>query len=110
MLKPCSPTWLTQPMITSSIASFGARARSTSASSTCAARSAGCHPESRPPLRPPAVRAAATIYASDMVNPALLLHESHDDTIGLAFDGVVEHRLRVIVRGVAQEIRFRFER
>ena len=35
--------------------------RAIKASSTDAARSAGCQPASRPPLRPPAVRAAATM-------------------------------------------------
>src|SRR5690606_35970692 len=67
MLVDCSPAWPTQPMITSSISAGSAPLRSTSASSTCAARSAGCQPESRPPLRPPAVRAAATMNASAMV-------------------------------------------
>src|SRR5689334_12136425 len=63
-LSDCSPTWLTQPMMTSSTCAGSALLRSTSASSTCAASSVGCQPESRPPLRPPAVRAAATMYAS----------------------------------------------
>ena len=61
MLLDCSPACITQPMITSSIWSGAAPERSTSASSTEAARSAGCQPARRPPLRPPAVRAAATI-------------------------------------------------
>ena len=60
-LKPCSPTWLTQPMMTSSMASLGTLARATRASITWAARSAGCQPDRRPPLRPPAVRTAATM-------------------------------------------------
>ena len=33
---------------------------------TCAAKSAGCQPASLPPFRPPAVRTAATMYASGM--------------------------------------------
>ena len=45
MLRPmwnaCSPTWLTQPTITSSIAAGSMPVRSTSASSTAAPRSAG---------------------------------------------------------------------
>ena len=53
-------------MITSSTSAGSAWVRSSSASMTCAARSAGCQPESRPPRLPPAVRAAATIYASAM--------------------------------------------
>jgi hypothetical protein len=60
-LLDCSPACITQPMMTSSIWSGAAPERSTNASSTEAARSAGCQPERRPPLRPPAVRAAATI-------------------------------------------------
>src|SRR5215472_6025769 len=65
-LVDCSPACITQPMMTSSICAGSAPDRSTSASSTVAARSAGCQPARRPPLRPPAVRAAATIYASAM--------------------------------------------
>ena len=61
MLMACSPTWPTQPRITSSIRAGSAPLRATRASSTVAARSAGCQPETLPPLRPPAVRAAATI-------------------------------------------------
>src|ERR1700727_975781 len=60
-LLDCSPVWLTQPMITSSTWSGAAPERSISASNTEAARSAGCQPARRPPLRPPAVPAAATI-------------------------------------------------
>ncbi len=63
-LIACSPTWPTQPMITSSTSAGSAPLRSTSASSTLPARSAGCHPASRPPFLPPAVLAAATMYAS----------------------------------------------
>ncbi len=57
----CSPAWSTQPMITSSTSAGSALVRWSSVSMTCAARSAGCQPESRPPRLPPAVRAAATI-------------------------------------------------
>ena len=60
-LPACSPTWLTQPMITSSISAGSACARVTSSSRTLPAISAGCHPDSRPALRPAAVRTAATI-------------------------------------------------
>ena len=66
ILPDCSPAWPTQPMITSSIKAGSAPVRSTSASSTCAARSAGCQPDSLPPLRPPRWRTAATMYASAM--------------------------------------------
>src|SRR3954469_21753762 len=65
-LLDCSPACITQPMITSSIWSGAAPERSINAFSTEAARSAGCQPARRPPLRPPAVRAAATMYASAM--------------------------------------------
>ena len=65
----CSPTWLTQPRITSSTSAGSAPVRATSASMTCAARSTGCHPERRPPRRPPAVRTAATMKASAMMAP-----------------------------------------
>ena len=40
---------------------MGCVLRSSSASMTCAARSAGCQPDNRPPRLPPAVRAAATM-------------------------------------------------
>src|SRR6185312_9608517 len=66
ILLDCSPACITQPMITSSIWAGSTLVRSTSEFSTEAARSAGCQPARRPPLRPPAVRAAATIYASAM--------------------------------------------
>ena len=61
MCRLCSPTCPTQPMITSSIAAGSIPVRSTSAFSTSPAMSAGCHPASRPPFRPPAVRTASTI-------------------------------------------------
>ncbi len=60
-LPDCCANWLTQPMMTSSTSAGSAPLRSTSAFSTCPARSAGCQPVRRPPRRPPAVRAAATI-------------------------------------------------
>ena len=60
-LVDCSPTWLTQPRMTSSTSAGSQSARSSSASSTLAASSTGCQPESLPPRRPPAVRAAATM-------------------------------------------------
>ena len=44
-LRACSPTWLTQPMITSSISAGSMPVRSTSASRTLPARSAGCQPD-----------------------------------------------------------------
>src|SRR5690349_15268995 len=69
-LVACSPTWLTQPRITSSTAAGSMPLRATSASMTCAARSTGCQPDNLPPRRPPAVRAVATMYASAMVCPS----------------------------------------
>ena len=64
ILLACSPTWLTQPMMTSSIMAGSTLVRSTNAFKICAPKSAGCQPDKRPPLRPPAVRAAATNAAS----------------------------------------------
>jgi hypothetical protein len=58
MWKLCSPTWLTQPKITSSIAAGSMPLRSTNAFSTSPAISAGCQPASLPLRRPPAVRIA----------------------------------------------------
>ena len=64
MSKVCSPTWLTQPQITSSTTAGSIPERSASALSTRADKSAGCTPDS-PPLRlPTGVRTAATITAS----------------------------------------------
>ena len=60
-LVDCSPTWLTQPMNTSSTRAGSAPVRSIRSLSTRAASSTGCHPARRPPRRPPAVRVAATI-------------------------------------------------
>src|SRR5665213_2677265 len=62
----CWPICTTQPRITSSTAPGGAPERATTSSITRAARSAGCQPASLPPFRPPAVRTAATMYASGM--------------------------------------------
>src|SRR5918993_1403474 len=67
MSNVCSPTWPTQPQMTSSTTPGSTPARSASALSTCADCSAGWTPES-PPLRPPTgVRTASTITASRMV-------------------------------------------
>src|SRR5215210_1265453 len=69
MSKVCSPTWPTQPQMTSSTSDGSTPARSTRLLSTCADRSAGCTPES-PPLRlPTGVRTASTITASRMSRP-----------------------------------------
>src|SRR4051794_504582 len=69
MSKVCSPTWPTQPQMTSSTSAASPPARSTSAFSTCADRFAGCPPDS-PPLRlPTGVRTASTITASRMSCP-----------------------------------------
>ena len=61
MWKLCSPIWLTQPTMTSSIGGRVDAAFSTSASSTAAPMSAGCQSLSAPPRLPPAVRSASTI-------------------------------------------------
>src|SRR5215211_8082379 len=69
MSKVCSPTWPTQPQITSSISAGSTPERSTRLVRTCADRSAGCTPDS-PPLRlPTGVRTASTITASCMSCP-----------------------------------------
>ena len=60
-LVDCSPTCMTQPMTTSSMAAGSIDVRSTRSFSTTAARSVGCQSFSLPPLRPPAVRPAATM-------------------------------------------------
>src|SRR4051794_7878946 len=66
MSKVCSPTCETQPQMTSSTTPGSTPARSTSALSTCADRSAVCTPDN-PPLRlPTGVRTASTITASRM--------------------------------------------
>jgi hypothetical protein len=59
--SPCSPAWLTQPMITSSTAAGSMPLRSTAAERIAPPRSLGCQPASRPLRRPPAVRTASTI-------------------------------------------------
>ena len=63
MFTAWSPTWLRQPMITSSMSTGSMSLRATSAFSTSAARSAGCQPESFPLRLPPGVRTASTITA-----------------------------------------------
>ena len=65
----CSPTWLTQPMNTSSTSAGSAPVRSSKSFKTWAAKSTGCQPDKRPPLLPPAVRVAATMNASDILSP-----------------------------------------
>src|SRR4051794_37634366 len=71
MSKVCSPTWLTQPQITSSTSAGSTPARCTRLFSTCADRSAGWTPE-RPPFRfPTGVRTASTITASRMCAPSV---------------------------------------
>src|SRR5579859_2668961 len=70
--KPCSPTWLTQPTMTSSISPASMPVRLTSAASTSAIKSTGCQSFNRPFLRPTAVRAASTITASRCAMTLLL--------------------------------------
>ena len=69
MSKVCSPTWPTQPQITSSTSSGSTPARSARALSTCADRSTGCTPDSAPFRFPTGVRTAATITASLIAPP-----------------------------------------
>ena len=59
----CSPTCITQPMMTSSTMAGSRPLRSTSALSGSAARSTACHPRSLPLRLPPGVRTASTITA-----------------------------------------------
>ena len=67
MLNPCSPTWSTQPITTSSTSLGSILTRSTSALSVSASRSSGRTPASLPFFRPTAVRTAPTITALCMV-------------------------------------------
>ena len=66
MLRPCSPTCMTQPMTTSSMTAGSRSLRSTSAFNVSAARSTGCQPRSLPFRFPPAVRTASTMTALGM--------------------------------------------
>src|SRR5437867_7799935 len=68
MLNPCSPSWSTQPRMTSSISAGSTFTRATRSFSTSAARSSGRTSESLPPFRPTAVRTAPTMTASLMAN------------------------------------------
>src|SRR5262245_59240213 len=63
MFSPCSPTWSTQPMTTSSTSAGSILLLATRALSVSASRSSGRTPASLPPLRPTAVRTAPTITA-----------------------------------------------
>ena len=60
----CSPTWLTQPICTSSISPGSRSRRPTSPFRTCAASSSARTPASAPLRRPIGVRTASTISAS----------------------------------------------
>ncbi len=66
MLKPCSPTLLTQPVTTWPIAAGSMPERSTSADCAAARRSAGWTLDRPPPRRPTGVRTASTITTSVM--------------------------------------------
>src|SRR5215510_13009099 len=63
MFSPCSPSWSTQPMTTSSTSAGSMPVRATSAFSVSARRSSGRTVESLPLRLPTAVRAAPTITA-----------------------------------------------
>src|SRR5690606_17678288 len=67
MLKPCSPTWLTAPMMTSSTMPGSRSFRSTRARSGMAARSTAWMSLKTPLRRPIGVRTASTITAFRMV-------------------------------------------
>ena len=73
MLTAWAPTWVTQPMMTSSTIAGSRSFRTTSDRRVSAARSTGCHPDSLPCRRPPAVRIASTITAFGMVGTSLTL-------------------------------------
>ena len=64
--RPCSPVWLTQPAMTSSIRAGSRSLRSTRARRTWAARSTGCQSRSAPLRRPSGLRTASTITAVAM--------------------------------------------
>src|SRR6266700_4317057 len=70
----CSPTWLTQPIMTSSTRFVSILVRWARVNRTWAIRSTGCQSFNRPFLRPTAVRTASTITASRIVamNSSLL--------------------------------------
>ena len=63
MLKPCSPTLLTQPITTSSTSVGSILVRCTRAVRVSARRSSGRTPDSFPFFRPTALRTAPTITA-----------------------------------------------
>ncbi len=67
MLSDCSPTCMTQPMMTSSTISGSRPLRSWSALRVSAARAAGCQSLSLPLRFPPGVRMASTMTASVMI-------------------------------------------
>ena len=68
MLNPCSPTWSTQPITTSSTSRGSMFTRATSAFRVSARRSSGRTPASLPFFLPTAVRTAPTITAGFMTS------------------------------------------
>ncbi len=66
-LKACSPTWDTQPVMTSSTSAGSRSLRSARARSASDARSTACQFLSFPLRLPPAVRRASTMTASGIV-------------------------------------------
>ncbi len=68
-LKACSPTWETQPMITSSTSAGSRLFRAAIAFKASAARSTACQFFNFPLRLPPGVRTASTITAVVMVEP-----------------------------------------
>ena len=70
MLRDCSPTCMTQPVITSSTWAGSSSLRACSALSGSEARSTACQLRSLPLRFPPAVRTASTITAVVMESPS----------------------------------------
>src|ERR1019366_7875723 len=73
-LVPCSPTWVTQPPMTSSTCSGSTPVRSTNDERANPRRSAGCQWASAPPRLPSVVRTTSTTTAS---RPSSLMASPH---------------------------------
>src|ERR1019366_9204675 len=93
-LKACSPTWETQPMITSSTSAGSNWLRLATALRASDARSAGCQFLNFPLRLPPGVRTASTMTATGMI--ALSLR-------GLAHRTEPRRRRKVRVLGYRRE-------
>ncbi len=71
ILRDCSPTCMTQPMITSSTRAGSNELRSATALRASDAKSTACQLRSFPLRLPPAVRTASTMTAVVMVSPPI---------------------------------------